>query len=55
MRLLVTRRMTQAAEVAIGGRFEATFRDSEVPLTAAEAAAALRDHDAVLPTLTNTV
>lgn len=51
MRLLVTRRMTPAAEAAIAARFEASFRDSEVPLTEAEAAASLRENDAVMPTL----
>lgn len=50
-RVLVTRRMTAAAEAAIAARLDATFRDSTVPLTVAEAAAALRDYDAVLPTL----
>lgn len=51
MRVLVTRRMTASAEAAIAARFDATFRDSEVPLNAAEAAAALRENDAVMPTL----
>lgn len=51
MRLLVTRRMTAAAEAAISQAFEARFRDSTSPLTEAEAVAALRDNDAVLPTL----
>ncbi|SDK79202.1 2-hydroxyacid dehydrogenase [Paracoccus chinensis] len=51
MRLLVTRRMTAAAERAISEVFDATFRDSTAPLTEAEAIAALRENDAVLPTL----
>lgn len=51
MRVLVTRRMTPAAEAAIAARFDATFRDSEAPLTVADAATALRENDAVLPTL----
>lgn len=51
MRLLVTRRMTAAAEAAIGGAFDATFRDATVPLTEPEAAAALRGFDAIMPTL----
>ena len=49
--MLVTRRMTPAAEAAIGSAFDATFRDADQPLTEAEAAAALRDYDAVMPTL----
>lgn len=51
MRLLVTRRMTAVAEKAISEAFEATFRDSTAPLTEAEAIAALRENDAVIPTL----
>ena len=50
-RLLVTRRMTAAAEAAIGAEFDATFRDSTTPLTEAEATAALAHHDAIMPTL----
>lgn len=51
MRLLVTRRMTERAEAAISAEFDADFRDETTPLTEAEALAALRDYDAVLPTL----
>ncbi|MTD98932.1 D-glycerate dehydrogenase [Paracoccus sp. YIM 132242] len=50
MRLLVTRPMTDRATAAIRDRFEATFRDN-TPLSEAEAARALRDHDAIIPTL----
>lgn len=50
MKLLVTRPMTVRATAAIAGRFEAEFRDSG-PLSEAEAAEALREHDAILPTL----
>ena len=42
MRLLVTRRMTRAAEETISEAFDASFRDSTTPLTEAEAIAALR-------------
>lgn len=51
MRLLVTRRMTKAAEAAIGAEFEAEFRDSTDPLTEADATAALAQYDAIMPTL----
>ena len=51
MRLLVTRRMTRAAEERISAAFDATFRDSTTPLTEAEAIAALRENDAIIPTL----
>lgn len=50
MKLLVTRPMTARATAAIGGRFDATFRDN-TPLTADEAAQAMRDFDAIMPTL----
>ena len=51
MRLLVTRRMTRAAEETISEAFDASFRDSTTPLTEAEAIAALRENDAIIPTL----
>lgn len=51
MKLLVTRRMTPDAEAAIASRFDATFRDSNIPLTKEEAAAALADYDLIMPTL----
>ena len=50
MRLLVTRPMTARATAAIRDRFDATFHDN-TPLTEAEAAQALRDYDAIMPTL----
>ncbi|WP_103171489.1 D-glycerate dehydrogenase [Paracoccus sp. SY] len=50
MRLLVTRPMTARATQAIRDRFDATFRDN-TPLSESEAAAALRDYDAIMPTL----
>lgn len=42
--------MTARATQAIRARFDATFRDN-TPLSEAEAAAALRDYDAIMPTL----
>ncbi len=51
MRLLVTRRMTERAEAAISAEFDADFRDETTPLTEPGALEALRDYDAVLPTL----
>lgn len=50
MKLLVTRRMTERATEAIAARFAAEFRDSG-PLSPAEAARALCDYDAIMPTL----
>ncbi|WBU55677.1 2-hydroxyacid dehydrogenase [Paracoccus sediminicola] len=51
MKLLVTRPMTKAAEAAISARFETKFRDNNTPMTEAEAAAALAEYDAIIPTL----
>ncbi|PCD78100.1 2-hydroxyacid dehydrogenase [Pseudothioclava arenosa] len=51
MRLLVTRRQTEAVEAAIAAEFDARFRHDEGPLTEAEASAALAEFDLILPTL----
>lgn len=51
MKLFVTRRMTQAAEAALKARFDVTIREETTGLTPAEAAQAMRDYDAILPTL----
>lgn len=50
MKLLVTRPMTETATTALEARFETDIRDN-TPLTEAEAAAAMRDYDAIIPTL----
>lgn len=50
MKLLVTRCMTDRATKSIAARFDAEFRDGE-PLDRAAAAQAMRDFDAILPTL----
>lgn len=42
--------MTERGTAAIRAEFDATFRDN-TPLTEAEAAQALREHDAIIPTL----
>ena len=51
MKVLVTRPMTARATAAIHAACEATFRDTNTPLTADEAARAMREHDAIIPTL----
>ena len=51
MKLLVTRRMTQAAEHALSARFDTTIMDRSSGLTEAEAAEAMAGYDAVMPTL----
>lgn len=49
--LLITRPLPQAVEAAARQRFDVTARQSTAPLTAADLRAALREYDAVLPTL----
>jgi len=51
MKLLVTRRMTDAAEQALKARFETTILDRDTGFSAEEAAQALADYDAIVPTL----
>ena len=51
MRLLVTRPMTEGAATVIAAGFDADIRDSNTPLSEVEIAQALRDYDAILPTL----
>lgn len=51
MKLLVTRRMTAAAEQALQARFETVIVDRTDGFTPDEAAQAMRDYDAVMPTL----
>jgi len=51
MRLLVSRALPEAVMAALGARFDVTLRPTTQPMTMDEAVAALRDHDAVLPTL----
>jgi lactate dehydrogenase-like 2-hydroxyacid dehydrogenase len=50
LKLLVTQTLPDAVEAAISEGFDATFR-AGLPMTAAEAAAALQTYDAILPTL----
>lgn len=51
MKLLITRPLPDKVVTAARARFDVTLRDQTTPLTPAELRAALRDHDAVLPTL----
>lgn len=50
-RLLITRKMPAAVEAAARQDFDVTVRSATDPLTEEEAARALRDFDAILPTL----
>lgn len=51
MKLLITRPLPDPVMQAAHSRFDVTARQSTLPLDAAELRAALRDYDAVLPTL----
>ncbi|WP_445809978.1 2-hydroxyacid dehydrogenase [Yoonia sp.] len=50
-KLLITRALPEATLAAARARFDVTLRTETTGLTVAEAAAALRDYDAILPTL----
>lgn len=50
-KLLITRRLPDANLVAAGLRYDVTLREADRGLTPEEAATALRDYDAILPTL----
>jgi lactate dehydrogenase-like 2-hydroxyacid dehydrogenase len=50
-KLLITRRLPYRVVEAAQARFDVTLRDDHQPLTPDELRAALRDYDAVLPTL----
>lgn len=51
MRILITRRLPEAVLAAARARFNVVLRDDTRPMGHGECVAALRDHDAVLPTL----
>jgi len=51
LKLLVTRRLPEANMTLAQARFETTFRNGTSGLTPEEAALALNDYDAILPTL----
>ena len=51
MNLLITRRLPARVITAAKTRFDVTYRDDTTPLSAADLRQALRDYDAILPTL----
>ena len=51
MRLLVTRRLPETNMAFAAERFDAVFREEDRGMTPEEAGAALREFDAILPTL----
>jgi len=52
-RLLVTRKWPDRVQAQIAEHYDATFNDDDVPLTNAQLAAAIRDYDAICPTITD--
>ena len=52
-RILLTRRWPQPVEDRLAEHYEVTPNQADVPLDAAALAAAMRDHDAVCPTVTD--
>jgi lactate dehydrogenase-like 2-hydroxyacid dehydrogenase len=52
-RVLLTRRWPTEVESYLGARYEVTLNEADTPLTAEELRAALRDFDAVCPTVTD--
>lgn len=52
-KVLVTRRWPEAVEAKIAEQYEARFNESDKPMSAAEFQTALREFDAILPTVTD--
>jgi len=52
-RVLVTRRLPDAVEQHIGAHFDATFNPDDTPLRRDQLAQAMRDYDALCPTITD--
>ena len=51
--ILVTRRLPDAVEARLADRYETTFNVEDAPLGREALAAALREHDALVPTITD--
>jgi lactate dehydrogenase-like 2-hydroxyacid dehydrogenase len=54
-RILLTRRWTDEVEQYLTQRFDVTLNHSDAPLSAAALRAAMRDHDALCPTVTDRI
>ncbi len=54
-RILLTRRWTDAVEQLLATRYDVTFNDTDVPLTAAQLRAAMQGYDALCPTVTDRI
>jgi lactate dehydrogenase-like 2-hydroxyacid dehydrogenase len=55
MRVLVTRRWPEPVEAALRERFDVTLNDGDVPLSQAELAAAMAEHDVLCPTVSDRI
>ena len=54
-RILLTRRWTSEVEHHLAERFEVTLNERDVPLAPEALRAAMRDHDAICPTVTDRI
>lgn len=54
-RILLTRRWPDAVEARLAERYDVTRNQSDVPMDAAALAAAMREHDALCPTVTDKI
>lgn len=52
-RILVTRKWPDRVEALIAERYDATFNPADIPLTPEALAGAMRDYDAICPTITD--
>lgn len=52
-RILVTRKWPESVEARLAERYDATFNADDVPLTADQLTAAMRDYDALCPTISD--
>lgn len=54
-RILLTRRWPEAVERRLAERYDVTLNDADAPLDAAQLAQAMREHDALCPTVTDRI
>lgn len=54
-RILLTRRWPEAVEARLAASYDVTRNESDVPMDAAALAQAMRDHDALCPTVTDRI
>jgi lactate dehydrogenase-like 2-hydroxyacid dehydrogenase len=54
-RILLTRRWPEAVEARLAASYQVTRNDTDVPMDAAALAQAMRDHDALCPTVTDRI